>query len=278
MANAFVGVGEQTMENTMRRARLAIQSVIIAMMLSGAQRLMAGEAPSATPYRPTVSNPAALPAPGLWEFEAGFLGTRGGDSESRSSVPVLAKYAFSENIGVLVGGDGYVRLKQVGVDSIDGGGNTLLVLKLRHSLSDRSALGLEAGATLPTARSGLGSDHSDYTLTGIFSGTLASTALDNVYGLDVNLGWTRFGQADPNTSRNGLAWAVSLSRALDERWTLALEPSGNARSGTRGIAQLLGAVSYAIRRDIVVDGGVAFGVSSESIDRALFAGITVLLH
>ena len=29
------------------------------------------DAPEVTPYRPTVSNPAALSAPGLLEFEAG---------------------------------------------------------------------------------------------------------------------------------------------------------------------------------------------------------------
>ena len=41
------------------------------------------EEPAATPYRPTVSNPAALSAPGYFELELGALSAKGGEARIR---------------------------------------------------------------------------------------------------------------------------------------------------------------------------------------------------
>jgi len=68
---------------------------LIAIGLSIAAGVAGAEEPEATPYRPTVSNPAALPVPGMPEIELGGLHTSGGSEQQRDGVPFLAKYAFN---------------------------------------------------------------------------------------------------------------------------------------------------------------------------------------
>ncbi len=65
--------------------------------------------PTATPYRPTVSNPANLSEPGWLEMELGWQTTKGGSNQWRSSLPLVAKLAFSENWGILVANELAVR-------------------------------------------------------------------------------------------------------------------------------------------------------------------------
>ena len=50
--------------------------------------------PAATPYRPSVSSPAALPTPGYLELEAGWQ--KAGGKETRSGLPLLLKYASAK--------------------------------------------------------------------------------------------------------------------------------------------------------------------------------------
>lgn len=111
--------------------------------------------PPATPYRPSVSSPAALPAPGYLELEAGWQKT--GGEESRSGLPLLLKYAFSEDFGVLLGTEAAVSQVVPGASRQRGMGDSTLVLKWRRPLADGRALGLELGAKLATASDGLGS-------------------------------------------------------------------------------------------------------------------------
>ena len=55
--------------------------------LMGGVAAVAVDAPSVTPYRPSVSTPAALSAPGWLEVEAGVLRSRSDDPARRDSVP-----------------------------------------------------------------------------------------------------------------------------------------------------------------------------------------------
>lgn len=166
--------------------------------------LAAAEEPAATPYRPTVSNPAALPAPGYFEFEFGVLNVKGGEARRRNSVPVLMKYAFTENFGLLIGGDKRVSLTNHDEEKLRGESDATLQLKFRHQIDDDSALGLEAGVKVDTAKTGVGSGRTDYLLNGIYSREI------NDYTLDVNLGYTHFGVTDASSkSRHGMAWAAS---------------------------------------------------------------------
>ncbi|TFG59755.1 MAG: hypothetical protein E4H32_09650, partial [Nitrospirales bacterium] len=59
-----------------------------------------GQEPSATPYRPTLSNPAQLSAPGYVEMEMGWQSLKEKSTDDyRHTVPYLFKLAFSDNIG-----------------------------------------------------------------------------------------------------------------------------------------------------------------------------------
>ena len=103
------------------------------------------DSPSVTPYRPSVSTPAALSAPGWLEFEAGAQLSRGGGSERRDSLPVTLKLAFTPDWGLRIGGDAYVRQTDDSGQQIRGGGDGSIVIKRRFEINDASAFGLEAG-------------------------------------------------------------------------------------------------------------------------------------
>lgn len=231
----------------------------------------AAEEPSATPYRPTVSNPADLPLPGWLEFEAGGLRTRGGDLARRDSFPYLFKLAFTPDWGLLLGGEAHVAQIEFEGDRLGGTGDTQLFLKRRFAVNDESAFGVEAGLKLPTAKGGIGSEKRDYILNGIYSRELGR------YHLDVNVTVTRLGAIGENEGRVLRGWAAGLSRELNDRWTLAAEVSGTTRHGVSDTAQFLVAASYGYSKRVVFDAGAAFGLNRASPDWALFAGVTVLL-
>src|SRR5215831_10481976 len=140
-------------------------SCFLAMMLmtAAANAEDSGDELKATPYRPTVSNPADLSVPHHFEWEAGGYSEHDSGDARHFSVPYLLKYAFTENIGVLVGGESFVSDRSNG-DTNDGWGDTSVELKLHHALSQATGIGLEAGVTLPTASHDLGSGHTNYTL------------------------------------------------------------------------------------------------------------------
>src|SRR5437016_3240382 len=59
---------------------VAAQGIVTGTVLfSATQTLLAADEPAATPYRPSVSTPAALSEPGWLEGELGWQRTSGGD-------------------------------------------------------------------------------------------------------------------------------------------------------------------------------------------------------
>lgn len=242
----------------------------VAVCLSLWSRLAMAGAPEVTPYRPTVSNPAALSAPGLLEFEAGFAHLRNDAHTRRDSVPYLFKYAFSEDIGVLVGGDAYLQQEDAAGNRLSGVGDTVAELKLRHALNDRTALGIEAGVRFPTAKTGLGAEQRDYLVNGIFS--TEWSGLD----LDVNLAYTRLGLVDTGESHSEIGWAVAVAGKLGGPWGWAGELSGAVRDGTSGRTQALAAVSYRAARTLVFDLGLAHNLGQQNGETIVFAGCAIL--
>ena len=230
-----------------------------------------GDELQATPYRPTVSNPADLPVPHHFEWEAGGYGERDSRDARHSSVPYLLKYAFNEDVGVLVGGESIVADRSGG-DTTQGWGDTSVEVKLHHALSQSTGIGLEAGATFPTASHGLGSDHTNYTLNGIVS--TKAVGCD----VDINLSYTRLGASDPDTGRDQLGWAVAAAHDLSGKWGVEGEFSGSAMRGTRGVAQLLGALAFTAAPTLVFDGGALVGLNHESPRYGVFAGMTMLVR
>ena len=112
--------------------------------------------PAVVPYRPSVSTPAQLSAPGYLELEAGGLRATGPDSgSSRTTLPYTLKLAFTPDWGIRVGGDAWVRQAAPGEHATAACGDTSVVLKRRFAVSDATAWGLELGEKFPTAGSTL---------------------------------------------------------------------------------------------------------------------------
>lgn len=251
--------------------RVACVACVLAAPLAFADE----ERPEATPYRPTVSTPAQLSAPGWLEGEFGGLQTRDDRAglDRRTSVPYTFKYAFSEDWGVRVDGEAYVHEHDAQGMRETGFGDTSLVAKRRFAVDPVSTFGLEAGVLIPTGRRGLGtgSGKPDCTVNSIYSSDLGE------WHTDVNLVGTRLGAHDAGTSRYQQLGAIAVSHPVYGRLSAAGEVSGTRQHGAASTAQALAALSYAVRRDIVLDIGAAHGLNHASATWHAFSGVTVVI-
>jgi len=250
--------------------RTAIAAACLFVAFSPAQA--EDKEPAATPYRPTVSNPAELSEPGWLELELGWQRIRGGSDTRRDSLPLTAKLAFNDDWGVLLGTEAGIRRTDLDNITFTGMGDTTLLLKHRlgGEAEKNGAWGIEAGFKAPTAKDTLGSGKSDYLVNLIYS----VDGLGN--RLDLNLNGTRIGAVGEGEGRVQYGWAAGLSRGLDDNWTIFAELSGAYRRATPVTTQLLAGASYNVSKRVVVDAGAARGLSTSAQDWAAFAGITVL--
>jgi hypothetical protein len=228
----------------------------------------APESPSVTPYRPSVSTPAELSAPGYLEFELGGLKVPA--PQRRDSLPYSVKFAFDEDWGLRVGGDAWVRNYAAGGSYRTGPGDTAVVLKHRVELTDVSAFGVELGWAVPTARSGVGAGAVAYTVNAIYSQDFGATHLD------INIDAARSDTVDPGTGYLATGWAAALSRALDDRWEVAGEFSGTNQRGVAATSQVLFSLAYTVSRSLVLDAGLARSLRAASSSPSLFVGFTML--
>lgn len=169
------------------------------------------------------------------------------------------------------GGDAWVRQTDATGGRLSGIGNSVIVLKRRFPVDDASAFGLEAGATLPTARRALGSDKSDVSLNGIYSVDSGD------YHTDLNLAATRVGAVQAGEGRTQTMFAGSLSKPLNDRWGVVAELSGTRRRGTEHTSQFLFAANHNVTRQLTPDAGVARGLRSGPSAWSAFSGMTLLV-
>jgi hypothetical protein len=227
--------------------------------------------PSVTPYRPTVSNPASLPVPGWIESEFGAQHVADDGGSRNDSMPWLLKYAFDENHGVLIGGNAYVHDAPVGMPSHSGFGDMLLEWKQRFPLGDKTAFGIEAGAIVPTATDDLGVGKPAWTISAIYSTDFGALHLD------INAGGTRYTTKSNTLARWQSAWAAAGSWSLTDAFGAALELSGTHQRGAASASQILGAINYNRSTQLVLDAGLAYGLTHAAHDVSIFAGATVYL-
>jgi hypothetical protein len=258
-------------------------SIALALAIIGpagvhaAQAAEASEAPTAadvanpsgflpiTPYRPSVSSPAQLPAPGQVEVELGGLHARSDDAR-RSSLPYTFKLAFTPEWGLVIGGEAHVWAHDDSGRS-QGFGDTTLVLKRAWIVDDATAFGMELAAKLPTANDSIGSGHADYALNTIFSRDIGPVHMD------ANLNATRLGAFDPGTGRTQIGASASFSGAVSARWGLTGELSGTHRSGTDSSTQVLTAVTFSPSKFLTFDMGVARAFRPTPGTTQVFAGV-----
>jgi len=233
------------------------------------------EPPAATPYRPTVSTPAALSAPHWLEGEFGgllILDRSSGELSHRASAPYALKYAFTDDWGIRIIGEGIVHASDDGQRQT-GFGDTGLVAKRRFAADEASAFGLELGALFPTTRPALhlGSGKTDYSVNGIYS----VDALG--WHADLNVIGTRLGATEQALSRWQGTGALALSHPLSEQWSAGGEFSGTRQHGTASTAQFLGSLAFAARRDLVFDFGAIRRLNRATPTWQAFAGATVVI-
>lgn len=243
--------------------------LIIAALVLPCALARAEDAPAITPYRPSVSTPAQLPAPGQLEFELGGIAARGTDSRT-DSLPYTFKLAFDQQWGVLVSGNAFVRQRGAGQDA-QGFGDTTVTLKRAFIVDDASAFGLELSAKAPTANHSIGSGKSDWTVNAIYSRDFGELHMD------ANLNETRLGAPDPGAARMMTGVSASFSEPVDEHWTANWELSGATNPGSASTAQLLLAAVYMPNKRLEFDAGLTRGLTSATPHWSLFAGFVVPL-
>ncbi len=262
---------------TFHRHRGLWSMIVLGMVLSWGVTL--AEEPQATPYRPTVSNPAQLPVPGYLELEMGWQTLRPKDREAHThNVPYLFKFAFNDRIGVLVGGDAIVVNDPQDASSTAGFGDLTPVLKLHFPVGPESssAFGLETGVKIPTASSTIGNQQTDYMITGIYSVGLAPVGL-NIVSVDLNLGYTRLGGTPGGAGKDLVSAQASVNISLTDRLSVAGELAGSTRRSIKPFSQLLTSASYFLKPGIVADAGMAFGLNGASQEWTAFTGVTVIV-
>ena len=91
-------------------------------------RFSQGQEPSATPYRPTLSNPAQLSVPGYVEMEIGWQSLKEKPADDfLHSIPYLFKLAFTDRIGILIDGETLVINDSEGAPTVVGFGDLIFI-------------------------------------------------------------------------------------------------------------------------------------------------------
>jgi len=247
-----------------KRISLGLLAASISLLANAAEQ----DDTPITPYRPSVSNSAQLPFSGQLEAEFGMLSGKSGDAR-RDSLPSLLKLAFSEQWGILLGGDLRVMNDDGAGTRVRGMGDVNLVLKRAFLIDSDTAFGLELGVKLPTAKQAIGTEKRDYTLNGIYSKDLGD------WHLDLNANVTKMGWVDDGVSRWQTGLSSAFSYSLSEALGVTAEWSGTKSKGSLPQNQVLLALTYSPNKRLTFDTGLSKGISATATDRAFFAGVVV---
>ena len=250
---------------------VAFSVTTLALCIHCACAFAQDEGPAVVPYRPSVATPADLPAPGWPELEAGWTGTKGGDTARSQSLPLLFKLAWNESWALLVGTDGTDWQRDFDGIASHSGGDTTLTLKYKLPVNESLALGAEFGVGLPTARPPIGTGHANWGVNGIASFDGGDTHVD------VNLGATRLGGVAPDQGAWQGEWAIAASHPLFANTGITGEVSGVVAHGSSAQAQGLAALNYNVSRKLVLDIAVATGLTRSAPNLLVSAGMTVQL-
>ncbi|MBA4068770.1 MAG: hypothetical protein C0495_02780 [Acinetobacter sp.] len=226
------------------------------------------ESLAATPYRPTVSNPAELSVPRHLEVEFGWSNSQAVQL-SKQSMQYLGKYAFNEHWGVLFGGETLVRERNA-EELYRGRGDTFLAVK--HLLDlDTQGLGFEVGMNFTAAQSGKSTHSPDLFINGIHS-----IDFSEHWRLDTNLGLSQLRHAEEQTGHYVWLWVTCLGYSTGN-WGLAFEVAGNHQKHVANSTQVLTSVSYAINPRLVIDAAFTRMHQKQEFENTILFGLTWLL-
>lgn len=227
----------------------------------------ADDSAATIPYRAAVSSSAQLPEPDQIEIEMGAISSRTNELR-RNGLPYQLTIPFSDEWGVMLGGDAYVSERNAG-SRAHGTGDTHFTLKRAFLIDNATAFGLELSTKIPTAKDSIGSGKEDYALNGIFSQDFGDLHMD------LNLISTRMGALIAGTSRMQTGWAAALSSPITEKWGALVEVSGARQNGVPSTAEVLTTMAYRLNKRMTFDFGVAKGLNKASPNWSVFTGIVM---
>lgn len=233
----------------------------------------ADDTPECNPARPTIATPATLTPVGYLQFENGWQYASGSQEFStQSSINQVTKLTVNSRLQFLLISEPFARSKdQTGIGNSDAGGlsaglqGVLLPGKgARPTVSVSYSRLLYAG-TAPDID--IGTAKNSATL-------LVST---DVVGLHFDINGFLFEQTGAGVRRAQFGQTVSTSHSMG-KVTLAEEVWHFSQPLSHGNAVgSLSAVSYAFKKNLVVDAGFNHGLTSTSTQWEGFAGFTYLL-
>lgn len=271
-----------------------------------------GQAPTANPARPTLTNPATLPPVGYLQLEQGYLGSFDSPvTDSQHGVNFVAKTAVHPRLMLELQMQPWARSREVGKSTSENGfgdvlvgGQAILYNAPRSSdevVKDDVHRHTYVRSAMPTIAIGyLGRVHNG-TTTDIDLGSQSQTALillsGHAPGIDVHYDSNLIVSEQSGDStdashtirRAQFGETFSIDRELlTENLQLSLEvyhfsqPLLHATSTGQTVARAdlldgLFALSYSVRPNLVLDGGFAHGFTSTSTRWQSFAGFTYVL-
>jgi len=216
---------------------------------------------TATPNRPTVTNTAETTQFGVLEIEFGISA-----AARQQALQGLLKFGLLRDVELDWAGnpwqhDGFVHY--VGVSDNNPG----VRWRFLHQAKRQPTLTVEYAAKLPTAGRVEGSGEVDHVVT-----LLASKDFPKGLHVDANLGYAWLGPRGGGFGHNWLP-SGTLAYSLTHKWQLAMEFSGATRANaiTPAVTQNLWAVSYTVRRRLVLDSAVQFRLAG-NVPRVVYLG------
>jgi hypothetical protein len=230
------------------------------------------DVPEANPARPTVATPATLTPVGYLQFENGVLYATGSDEfSSRFSVNQVTKLTVHPRLQFLVSSEPVVHSGLNGVkefnpgDVLAGFQTVLLPGKEKRPTISASYFKHVYAGSAPDIDIGT-PEHS-----------LLLLLSDDLFGFHFDLNGMFNEQRDNHIGRAQFGQTISISHPL-KKFTIGMELWHFTQPFLKGNAVgNLWAVSYPVRRNLVVDAGFNRGLTSTSTQWEGFAGFTYVL-
>jgi len=231
------------------------------------------DVPEANPARPTVSTPATLPPAGYIQFETGSLGaTTSPEFTTRVGVGNVTKLAVDSRLEFFVQTEPYVHSTF---------GSTPAEIHPGEVFVGTQVVALQGQEAVPTIsvsyiRRLYESPAPELDL-GTYRQSGAILISNDMRRFHVDSNFIVLEQTDGGVRRAQLAQTLSVSHPLG-RFTIAGEIWHFTQPFLRSNAVgMLWAVSYPLRRNLVVDAGFDHGLTSTSTHWESFVGFTYLL-
>jgi hypothetical protein len=251
----------------MQYTLLFLLSIFVLASDSAAQSV-----PEANPGRPTVSTPATLTPVGYLQFENGFLSASDSpEFSTRFGVNQVTKLAVHQRVQLIVQSEPYTRSRSEGKITTEPGevfaGGQFVMLPGDEAKPTVSVSYFRRLHESPAPEIDIGTNRQSGLL--LVSGDLLGFHAD-ANGIVAQ-------QSDKGVDKAQLGQTLSISHLLGSL-TIAGEIWHFSQPFLRSDAiGNLWAVSYPLRRNLIVDGGFDRGLTSTSTRWELFAGFTYLL-